>query len=687
MPTTVNVQNNFIGGLKTEFTGLNFPENAATDTDNCIYTLIGDVIRREGIDYETNFSQVTLDRTQKAVSTFKWDNAGGDGSSQLVVLQTGPTLSFFRSSSATIAAPLSTQHITSTVDLNSFNISVTSPAPDPVECQYATGNGFLFVFHPTLDPFYCTYDIPSNTVTSQIINIAVRDFDGIQLEGNGGTNDSRPATLNGERTYNLVNQGWTVEQTTEWFSAFSEYPANSDVWWRYINSSGTFDPPGTIGSVPFRNTPAPNGHFILHAFNQQKAEATGLPVQDIATNFRPKTGTWFQGRVWYAGADASNPPFGDAPYYTWTEKIYFSQIAVTPEYFGRCYQVNDPTDRFLFDILPTDGGVITIPGCGSVYKLFPVQNGMLVFAANGIWFITGSQGIGFSATDYTITKISSVQSISSIPFVNVLGYPMFWNEEGIYTVMPDPKGSGLSVDNLCIGTILGYYNDIPLQSKKFARGDYNPIEFTVQWAFRSTNESSVTERYEFDKILNLNTANKAFFPYSLPTQSFSKLNGVLYVAGPGGSNTPPPTLKYVVSQTFSGIYRFSFAEEHDNVHWTDWFQQDNRGTNYTSYFVAGYRIAGKALTKWQPQYVYTFLRSIPNSYKIQGIWDFASSGNSGRFSTVQVINNTRANFSMLYRRHKIRGRGLALQIKVASVDGKPFDIMGWSALEQVNQGT
>jgi len=51
---------------------------------------------------------------------------------------------------------------------------------------------------------------------------------------------------------------------------------------------------------------------------------------------------------------------------------------------GNCYQVNDPTSDQLFDLLPTDGGVIVIQGCGSIYKLFPLQNALLVFAANGV---------------------------------------------------------------------------------------------------------------------------------------------------------------------------------------------------------------------------------------------------------------------------------------------------------------
>jgi len=326
-------------------------------------------------------------------------------------------------------------------------------------------------------------------------------------------------------------------------------------------------------------------------------------------------------------------------------------------------------------------------GCGSVYKLFPIQNGLLVFAANGIWFITGSQGIGFSANDYTITKISQVQSISSNTFVNVQGLPIFWNEEGIYTLSPAQQGLGLTVDPITVGTILSFYNSIPVQSKKYARGDYNPIDYIVQWCYRSTNETGITSRYEFDRILNYNTYNKAFYPYTIsaPIETNPHIHGVNYVAGPGGSTSPEPVFKYLTSTTVGINYNFTFSEE-INTDFVDWQSTDGIGLNYSSFFITGYRLTGKALTKFQSVYLQMFSRTndAASGYKIQGIWDYANSRNSGRYSTIQRVINGLTRFGMVYRRHKIRGSGISLQIKVISVDGLPFDIIGWSSLDTAN---
>src|SRR6516164_10839925 len=112
MHNNVSVENSFIGGLKTEFTGLNFPENACTSVTNCVFTLIGDVTRRMGIDLEENYgltSIASIINNFSAYNTYKWNNAGGDGLSQIVVVQIGGALAFFLSSAATEHMPLSAQ--------------------------------------------------------------------------------------------------------------------------------------------------------------------------------------------------------------------------------------------------------------------------------------------------------------------------------------------------------------------------------------------------------------------------------------------------------------------------------------------------------------------------------------------------------------------------------------------------
>ena len=776
------IENNFTKGLQTESTGLNFPENAATDTDNCAYTLVGDVLRRLGIDYELNFQNKPIDRLGRAIREYKWNNVGGDGLTQIIVVQVGHNIYFYLSSSSTILSPLSTTG--GTINSVSFDPFAISSFDAEQEAQFTDGNGYLIVTHPSCDPFYCSYS--TGTMSATRITVQIRDFTGI-IEPGVAVSD-RPLNLTNEHLYNLTNQGWTkgapwqgVSSTTQtatvavhaftvaagmtvvlgdrvllvnsvvgfpggtfqpvgsaimsgtvtgyaattltvnitwvsgiwngvswsdwlinptstgfidsWKTAIGNYPSNADVWWYFKNSSDVFDPTTQINNVTFNSGPAPKGHYILNAFQQLRSGVSGIAsLTDVTTNFRPRTVTWFQGRVWYTGVDAQFSPIGDASYYTWTENIYFSQTIVDATQLGNCYQTNDPTSDTFFGLLPTDGGVITIQGSGSIYKLFPIQNGMLVFAANGIWFITGSQGIGFTANDYTITKISAIQSISSSSFVDVQGLPYFWNEEGIYKITPS-QGGALQVEPITIGTIQTFYDAIPPSCKRFVRGAYHPIDYTIQWLYRDTEFANVTERYQFNKILNYNTYNKAFFPYTITNSNTSSdpwINGIVYVTGPGGSNAPPPAIKYLTS-TYTApaaTYNFTFSDEH-NEDYVDWESFNVVGFDYDSFFVTGYKLRGQAIRKFQPQYIQVYSRTngVSSAYKIQGIWDYANDPNSGRWSSLQLVTNALTEYNTISRRHKIRGRGYTLQFKITSASGLPFAIQGWAVVDTVNQGT
>lgn len=788
----IAAMNAFNKGVKTEFTGLNYPEDAATSASNCIFNRIGNTTRRPGINYEANFAQQTINRTSLAISTYRWNNVGGDGSTRVLVTQIGTLLYFYKVSAATIASPLSTKVLASTVDISTF-IATGGSYDSTIECQYTDGNGYLFVFHPSCDPFYVTYTFGSpDTVAGSSISVQIRDFVGVI---DGLTDNFRPPSLSSDHQYNLQNQGWTnapgwtatsstsnsqtlgshtwtvqtglspaptagdivnityleihhvtngtgvgtvtsynsgsgalvinvtassftggtanfanfssanTSNITTWHTGVGNYPSNADVWWTFKNASGVFSPSTTVGNVTLSLGPAPKGSYILEAFNQQRDTLSGISgITDITTTVRPKTGAWFQGRVWYTGVDASFATTGDAPFTTWSETLYFSQIVVRTEQFGRCYQTNDPTSENLFDLLPTDGGTVKIPGSGSIFKLFPFQNGLLVFAANGVWFITGSQGIGFAANDYTIAKISAIQSISSTSFVDVQGIPYWWNEEAIYSVVmtsPDQGTSfgpsrgalgngGLQVQPITYTSIQTLYQAIPLQSKKYVRGDYDILNWEIHWVYRSTNESSVTDRYQFDSVLTYNQITQAFSPWALPTTAgVPYVHGVNFIQGPGGSTSPDPILKYLSSVAIAGpSYKFTFAEENDVTNWVDWHSS---GVDYdfSSTFTIGYMVHGKGIVKFQDKYLNVWVNNLSNwAYRLQGIWDYAISGNSGKYTNLELVSQSESvsNFAVVHRRTRIRGRGYALQYKFVSTTGKPFDIIGWSISESINQG-
>lgn len=690
----VEVENNFSGGLITQATGLNFPPNACTETDNCIFHELGYAERRPGFDFEDNFETKTINRTSSAVVNYFWKNVSGDGTVNLLVAQIGEALYFWYPSNAGFSAGA----LATTVNLNSFKPS-GAPSPKLAECQFASGLGHLFVTHPTLDPFYVDFDTVTETVAATEITVQIRDTEGVEDDLDPG---ERPAVETAESKYNAYNQGWYVSSGsyyTSFETAMSVYPSNADTWWLYKNFDDIFDTT-TITSVIYdRGTSeSAKGHYILEAFNQDRSTVSGIATLDVVDSGyqRPSAVAFFSGRVWYAGVASSG----------FESKIYFSQILMDISQAGHCYSREDPSSENYNQLEVDDGGWLTIPGIGLIRKIVALASGLIVFGSQGIFQITGSTGTGFTAMDYSVQYLSSVKALSASSFVDVDGFPAWWTIEGIYILTP--SNNALSVQSLTDQKIKEMYLDIPLSCKRMARGAYDPRSHTIQWIYRDTEPQSLTETYEFDNILNFNTLSGAFFPWSLPTSDV-KLNGVFLSEGFGadasidniivgagnnvivgaGNNVVNISFgalvlefsnKYLVSYPFGSSYKFTFAD-YANTIYRDWYSYDDVGVDYTSTFTTGYKIPTQGAKRFNPSYLYLFsdLSDIKETdFYFQSIWNYANSEDSGKISSQQRITHTLGNFDIVRNKLKVRGSGYVVQFKYASITGKPFRIIGWT---------
>lgn len=705
----VAVTNNFSKGLITEATGLNFPENACTETFDCEFPFDGSIQRRLGFDFEAASSAKAIDRSNSVVVSYLWRNVAGTGNLTVVAVQIGATVFFWKTSTVD---SLSGGQISSTVTLTPV---AGAPATAGVEAQFSDGNGFLFITHPYCEPMRVSYNTSTDVVTATNITIQIRDFEGAVADSLDI--DVRPtstlAALDDQHEYNLRNQGWTTAGLTAWDTAQTTMPSNADVMWRFKNATDDLDfSSASIARVTTGNTRAPNGHFILTLSDQNRDAAAGTTgVASTTTGGqRPSTSCFFAGRVFYAGINAVG----------FNSKIYFTQIVERTPQYGFCYQINDPTAEDLFDLLPSDGGVISIPEAGTVYKLVTVPGGITVFAANGVWFVTGSTGLGFTANDYTVQKIATIKTLTASSFVDVAGFPAFWNAEGIYIVSVEGN-SGPQVKLMTYGTIQSFFDEIPLVSKRFAKGFYHPIEKKIQWLYRNTETTQLTETYEYDRVLNFNALTGSFYPWRI-TNSAVKVNSIIVTDSTTGSistdqvidgsantvidgsgnnvivfstnqeTTNEPRSKFLVSSPSGGTFNITFAETR-NINFLDWFQFDTIGLDFESHFITGYRLRGEGLRKFQSTWVKIFNRTTDFediSYNIQGIWDYAITGSgTGRWSQLQYNRQTVTSLGDKYavktRRLKIRGHGIVLQFKVSSVTGQPFDIIGWSELNSGNQ--
>lgn len=323
-----------------------------------------------------------------------------------------------------------------------------------------------------------------------------------------------------------------VDPIVHYRSRTGRYPSNAQMWWLYKRplEIGTDEPPksylevfdpGMHYQLTIGNAPAPKGHYILQEFHADRSAVSGVQGLEVrsAGSYRPQAVAFHAGRVFYAGTNVAG----------FNTKIYFSQILERASQVQECFQANDPTDEDLRDLLPSDGGVIVCPEVSEVYHMHSQGQSLFVFARNGVWQITGSEGIGFRANDYSVNKISGVPAISNMSFVDVEGVPIWWNKTGIYTLVLDQVGTA-SVKSLSEDTIKTFYDKIPGENKKYAKGAYDALNQRVQWLYKDTEAEDDDDQYIYDRILNLDTRTGAFYPYT-PAQTRTKFRGIFAVEG------------------------------------------------------------------------------------------------------------------------------------------------------------
>lgn len=711
-------------GLITEAGALNFPENASYDEDNCERLLKGNIKRRLGINLENDFSLSSqsvsvANWAEYAINTSPWNTVGGSGNLNFTVVQIGPILYFYNQASV----PFSDGQKSFTVSLTDFAApGATNIGTEIV--QTASGKGYLFVVGKKIESFYIAYDVDTDTITTTQIDIEIRDFEGLDdsLDPN-----EEPTTLSKEHDYNLKNQGWNSPATgianpkDTYFTSAGRYPANSQQWWQAKDGSDDFSA-ALMRKFGGGNTLAPRGHFILKAFYKDRTSASGVSNLSVeSVSGRPSAVGFFAGRVFYSGVSGSSI----------NGHIFFSQIVEDTTKIGRCYQVNDPTSEDLNSLLDTDGGVIVIPEAGSILALYPIKNSLLIFADNGIWSISGTDG-GFKATDYRVSKVSSIGITGPLSIVDADGTPVWWAITGIHTIQVDDVSQEFGVTNISHQTIQTFYNNIPSLSKVDAKGVYDKGSKKVRWLYRSTAQSGGSNRYRFDSILTLDTLLGGFYPWTIsalssnpyyigsafPTASVSSLlddftvvdgtdsvvdGADTIVAGQSINIGSDVFVNYLVFRETSTTVQWTFGN-FTSTRFKDWLSADNVGVDYDSFFETGDEILEDIQRLKQAKYLHVFFNRTETAYTdetytewanpsgcfVQSRWEWSDHINSHKWSPLYQVYRFRrqytpssgtdfdSGFPVIITKNKLRGMGRALRLRFSSESGKDFDVLGWA---------
>ena len=706
---------NFTAGLITEASPLTYPENACQDIDNCILYRKGNVSRRLGMNYEPNaeLSTFTHSSTDEVFKEFVWEAVANRTDLSFLVLQSGTVVRFYDLN----ATPMSSGLKSFVIDMTTYLApgATTAQAQD-CELEFAAGKGYMWIVGERFEPILVTYDPSGDRISVTPIYILMRDFAGVN---DGLANDAEPATLSTEHHYNLLNQGWvnpentgagssqlawdsfgspTVQDApgnspiTAFFASRSRYPGNNKQWWVARDSTTNAFDPELLDTFFYGSSRAPKGHYVLNAFYKDRGAVSGLGLLPVeSTTARPTAVAFFSGRAWYICESS----------------VYFSQVLDDKGKVGLCFQEADPTSEAISDLVATDGGVIPIPEMGKALRAFPAAGGLLIFANNGIWFVSGGAG-GFSALDFSVIKVSSIGTKSPNSIIDTKRGIFWLDRVGLrsLTVKSGTAGPEFDLTTISEETIQTFVQvTIPASAKPYVKGVYDAHTNTIQWLF---NSEVYGDRYTYNRILNLDLTLGSFYPFTINNDGPVVIGAheqsvVNPINNPFNSSIKETALMYrtlVPSTPTTWRQTFSYFRDYTFV---DWKAFDGTGFDYSSYLESGYELLDDAMRDKEQNYVFVYFRKTeqnwvddepdnPSSCLFQTKWDWADTGSSGKWTTkIEAYRHQRVAMyteenpafdtgsSVVTSKNKVRGHGRAIQFRFESNGpGKDFDLLGWA---------
>ena len=732
------VFNSFVKGLITEASPLTFPENASVDERNFILNRDGSRSRRLGVDYEAQHaltsSGFTVDQIKTGKQSFHhWESPAGDTTVSIGVVRILNKLWFL---------DLLTENPSANLLNSGSPIALTGLSTSNIETT-VINNKLIIVSEDLAKPIVLSYNKTTEAVTSSEITLYIRDIYGV----NDGLNDDvRPTTLSNTHKYNLRNQGWNESVvTTNGTEALAltktdlgVYPSNSDAWTLGKKSNpndATYEKydPATLQRNSTSRFQIAKGSYVLDAFNRGSDRSslsgiTGLPTDQEQGTIT--TVTSYAQRLFYSGV-TSDVSGADSRSPNYSGYIFFSKTISSDDDFGKCYQIADPTDPGINDLIDTDGGSIQIPEATRIVKIVSSQTSLLVFAENGVWEIYGDTG-GFIATSFQASKISTNGVLNPNSIVNVNGTFAYWSKAGIYVLSADAVGGRFKAESLSLTTIQSLFLQIPDVGKNNCKGFYDEKENRVRWLYNDTatySTDSYINRYNKELILDLTLQAWYVNEVALGADSVPFLASYVNIPGYAvSSNTISVEVgsdEVIVSSTDtvvvdqdvqvnrSAVFSFltivgtSFTiSKYSSTRFVDWFTVDNVGVDYTSYIVTGYELFGDVMRTKQVPYIFFYFKKTEDGYlpsgddfilanqsscKVQAQWNWANSANSGkwgnefqayrisRFYTPSGVSDPFDNGdSVIVTKNKLRGSGKTISLKISSEAGKDMQILGWA---------
>lgn len=309
--------------------------------------------------------------------------------------------------------------------------------------------------------------------------------------------------------YNLWNQGWGEKRMTSvnapglinpvevFHTKASAHGANSDNINSVLYPNSSHDTNRTsdrfhesdLIANPGGSTVTPQGHFIIDAmdrglsrndvFAKDLKSKNVIRLSDTDMNFEYTSGgattvTEYAGRVWFAGFSEDSPG-STIPL---SNKILYGQTK--DDRALSCYQDADPTNKDENSLVDTDGGWVSIDGMDEVIRLVPTDTSLVVFAKNGVWVVSGTDGNTFIPTASTVSKITSKGAVNGQSIVQVDSNIYFWSYDGVYLLQSEGFAT-FKIVPLSKGSINEIVKELSEQDFLGMSGAYDERNESIKW--------------------------------------------------------------------------------------------------------------------------------------------------------------------------------------------------------------
>lgn len=325
-----------------------------------------------------------------------------------------------------------------------MKVTYTYPAPAPALpvgmvdrsslYQFAASKNFLVITGAWNTPTVLWLS-KDGAVRFQTFQVKYREYADVP-DGVDVNEQPLASVVNAQLEANLLNRGWTTADLASYKAATGTmWPSKAMVPWKGKNATGVFTP-ADLNKIYFNTSSAPTGSL--------------LKAVEVEKSTNPSATCAYGSRIWYSGFCGVEM----GQYVAYTQLV--SSSSFMGEDCGKCYAYNDPTGEFLNQPTAIDGGMIKIEGAKDINRLVPFKDGVVVFASNGVWAITGFNGQVFQGNAFNLYKITDEGCITGGGCVVANDMLLYVTSRGINAIAANDQSRSLAASSITEGVIGDY---------------------------------------------------------------------------------------------------------------------------------------------------------------------------------------------------------------------------------------